>query len=573
MYTHSKTPFLVREKEMQREIESKNDLLSHKDKLIESKNVLIEQLREKSEELEALVNQCTGKYTDLEAVLQAERRYRQELLAEKERQYQLELERERSMAMQATAVVEELKAQLMEAEKSKTAGVSLIARESLAEEEHSMANDPTVSAIDPQIMEGDISISKALAGHSLQGDFSDSAGGGRAGGGGISSRFASGLHGPQGAVTGSGVSAGQQSSVPPLAEMVDRDRLPSLSLISKNPNATSAQGLAGLAGFGQGMPALPGAEGGGVTVGGREWWDDYKEIHECLVAITHLIHQSNTKIKELESKLRLEKTIADQEREVLHTARAEKAKKAEDTAMKSAALATLKSRYISPGVSLGDLADIAEGDLPSLRSLSKSSSKSASSKKWWDDYKDINVSLEAITHLRTFGPAVIKTLREVIRNGADVCYQGPDMKRPVLHTFIEKRLTECVEVCLETPHPIDFTITDGDGYTPLLLIARRSCYSTSKCVEILRLVLSRLERNPLKDKIDWGQKSKNGFDFVSIAADYQRLSRLFPIVRLEPYFRDQKRPIPLSVRIYETDWEDLGPDRRRFFDPEKGIRS
>eukprot|EP00796_Vickermania_ingenoplastis_P006265 gene6265-4514_t len=215
--------------------------------------------------------------------------------------------------------------------------------------------------------------------------------------------------------------------------------------------------------------------------------------------------------------------------------------------------------------------------LPSLNnSVSRGSSTSVRDRKGriksWERFMNASEALGALTTLRNFGPAAMKTLQDCIRDGADVCYQSSDMDRPVLHTFIERRLVSCVEICLKTPHSIDYTITDNDGFTPLHLVARKSCSSPLKAVKILKLILMRLESQPLLDNVDWSQKSRNGFDFINIAADYESLSLFWPLVRTLPFFKNLTEALTIGVRVHETDWEMLGPDKTIYFDPTKGIR-
>lgn len=189
------------------------------------------------------------------------------------------------------------------------------------------------------------------------------------------------------------------------------------------------------------------------------------------------------------------------------------------------------------------------------------------------ELQELNDELVAFALMRSFGPAAAKCLEECVRKGADVFFRGEHMNRPVLHTLIENRNIEGVKACLRSPYRIDFTTTDTYGFSPLHLVARRSCFSKAKAVEILRLIVERVETQPRFDKIDWGQETANGYDFISIAADYECLSLFWPLIRMIPYFCERKRPIPLKVRAHQLDWNELGPENCRYLDPVKGIKN
>lgn len=205
----------------------------------------------------------------------------------------------------------------------------------------------------------------------------------------------------------------------------------------------------------------------------------------------------------------------------------------------------------------------------SLSHLSNEREKSAG----WTRYTVASEGLSELSTLKRLTQATLKAVEQCIEDGADVCYQSDDMSRsPAFHRFIEQREVKFIKACLQTRHPIDFTITDPEGFTPLLLLARKSCSSPSKSVEILRLVVRRLETHPLLDNVNWGQKSPNGYDFCNIAADYECLSAFWPIVKTQPFFAYRREPIELRVRIHAGDWTDLGFDNKPFFDPVKGFR-
>lgn len=116
----------------------------------------------------------------------------------------------------------------------------------------------------------------------------------------------------------------------------------------------------------------------------------------------------------------------------------------------------------------------------------------------------------------------------------------------------------------ETKGAIDFTVVNSTGYSFLHLIASSVYVSEDDdAAAILLLLCERIERHP-SDLIDWGQRGVGGSEFIVAAAQHQRLSVFYPIVKDMPYFGDQTTPIPLRI-VWRWDWEALGEENQREF--------
>lgn len=166
----------------------------------------------------------------------------------------------------------------------------------------------------------------------------------------------------------------------------------------------------------------------------------------------------------------------------------------------------------------------------------------------------------------------VALVQKCVANGADICFHYPDSYWPIIHRFIFAGNVECVAACLQTPHPIDFTCTDRYKCTPLHFICRNSLDNKKSEVEILKLVLDRLENRRETDIVNWGQENSVGMDFLHHAVFSERLSVVWPIVKERlPYFKNHSYPIPIHCKIYRSDWNQLTEDEQQQFDPLSGF--
>lgn len=163
-------------------------------------------------------------------------------------------------------------------------------------------------------------------------------------------------------------------------------------------------------------------------------------------------------------------------------------------------------------------------------------------------------------------------VQNCVKNGADVCFHVPGSYWPILHRFIFAGNVECVAACLKSPNPINFTCTDRYKCTPLHFICRNSLDNKKSEVEILRLILDRLDSGLNSDSVNWEQQNSVGMDFLHHVVFSERLSVVWPIVKKRvSYFRDHSFPIPITCRIYRSDWNQLTPEEQQQFEPHAGF--
>eukprot|EP00796_Vickermania_ingenoplastis_P007069 gene7069-5007_t len=133
----------------------------------------------------------------------------------------------------------------------------------------------------------------------------------------------------------------------------------------------------------------------------------------------------------------------------------------------------------------------------------------------------------------------IEGVKRCVEEGADILYHAPKMRKPLLHLLVEVGAAELVKACLTSPHPIDFTTTDQNGFTPLqcVFIDKRSAEDVHLMFTIF---LDRLETHP-EDTMDWGKRNKSGYDLLTMAAHSGVLSVVWPLLkeRQVPFFSQQ----------------------------------
>lgn len=176
-----------------------------------------------------------------------------------------------------------------------------------------------------------------------------------------------------------------------------------------------------------------------------------------------------------------------------------------------------------------------------------------------------------------------RTVLPYIQQGADVNYYlVPQVYRCILHECIRRGSIDVLDVIFtHVVGPLDFTVPDRDtrhvftiggrGYefaSPLLFLCEYEHCSHDRVAAVMQRIVHRLETHP-NDIMKWDQKSREGRDFVSSAAFYQRLSLFWPLIKHLPYFADATTPFPLSSRVWAWDWEMLGAEEQKNFTIEK----
>lgn len=147
-------------------------------------------------------------------------------------------------------------------------------------------------------------------------------------------------------------------------------------------------------------------------------------------------------------------------------------------------------------------------------------------------------------------------LRQYVEEGADVLLPVGHCRNSIFFQMVEMSNIKAVNVCLTTSRVMDFTIRGSKGENPLQAACQGSiadCDTTT----LLSAMIYRIECHPL-DIVDWRQKDSLGRDFLAIAAQFQKLSVVWPLVSNVPAFSDEILPIPLRHDIvWEVDWNQL----------------
>lgn len=157
----------------------------------------------------------------------------------------------------------------------------------------------------------------------------------------------------------------------------------------------------------------------------------------------------------------------------------------------------------------------------------------------------------------------LSLLKRLILDGADICGNNPKLWIPLLHTFVGDEKVEVIKVCLDwTPNVMDFSVVGKDDKTVFhhLLINT----SREQTIEILKIIVRRLETHP-EDRVDWKYVDLNGYNFISLAARYQKLSAVWPIILDQPYFSDQVEPLSLCGTVWKWDLDCLNEEEKQCF--------
>lgn len=159
-----------------------------------------------------------------------------------------------------------------------------------------------------------------------------------------------------------------------------------------------------------------------------------------------------------------------------------------------------------------------------------------------------------------------RAIARLVAGGVDICFRKPS--RLVNCTTLEGmiRLGDAVGVCacLATPYAVDFTIEDEDFNSTVLHLVCDKSLSDEDTADMLRAVVTHVEHHPL-DLINWRQTDRDGREILSYAAEYQKLSVVWPIVQRMPHFADLTEPLPLTGLTWEWDWVALGEEEQQYF--------
>lgn len=150
-------------------------------------------------------------------------------------------------------------------------------------------------------------------------------------------------------------------------------------------------------------------------------------------------------------------------------------------------------------------------------------------------------------------------IKHCISCNADVLY-NPGNANPTLHWCILKGHADALEAMLDTMGNIDFTVEGVAEQPPFhcvcLHFPDEPPHATEEIVRMTTLIIKRLESHP-SDQVNWGQKNRDGNDFLTIAARRGVLADLYPLVKTQPYYAGAPGPQKLMYMPSGDDWERL----------------
>lgn len=168
--------------------------------------------------------------------------------------------------------------------------------------------------------------------------------------------------------------------------------------------------------------------------------------------------------------------------------------------------------------------------------------------------------LAALCEQTGWDPSPAAVRRLVVEDGADVCARSNSARSRILHKLVEAGRVEAVKACLETPRAVDYTLNSNSFGSSVLHVACEGHLPATTNAALMRALVYRLETHP-QDMVDWGQLNRDGRPVMGVAARYQRLHCLFPLVQHVPFFADMTERSRLDV-VWRWDWEALEEEER-----------
>lgn len=152
-----------------------------------------------------------------------------------------------------------------------------------------------------------------------------------------------------------------------------------------------------------------------------------------------------------------------------------------------------------------------------------------------------------------------------VKDGADVSALHSS-KMPILHWYIREGAVQCVQACLTTQLNVDFRVSFRRRKSPFHLLCEVTPVNVA--VEILALLVQRIKTH-VGDKLSLSLIDCNGYDFLSCAAHFGKLSDFWPLVRGLVFYMSAAKPIAIKSKAFLWDWRKLG-DQQRCFDLKLG---
>lgn len=152
-------------------------------------------------------------------------------------------------------------------------------------------------------------------------------------------------------------------------------------------------------------------------------------------------------------------------------------------------------------------------------------------------------------------------VEKCVEKGVNLFFFHPWLGSTILSYIITETPITFFRAALNSPEPLDFTTVDNSGRTILHTICLLPDSAAPK--EYLEALLERIELNP-GDTVDFTQTTREGDDFLSLAACTKRVSLFWPIISSFPYFADKMQPIQVKQCVCLSDWSALSStDRER----------
>lgn len=136
---------------------------------------------------------------------------------------------------------------------------------------------------------------------------------------------------------------------------------------------------------------------------------------------------------------------------------------------------------------------------------------------------------------------------------------------PVLHYLLFKCRVKVATMCIQkSPYPIDFTTTDMQCHFTVLHWACEDLISDDGTREVLQCIVDRVSREGSQDLIDVLATDPLGRSVLDCAADNQKLSLVWGLMKRLPGFTSRLQPFALR-KVWRWDWKALGPEAQRRF--------
>lgn len=152
-------------------------------------------------------------------------------------------------------------------------------------------------------------------------------------------------------------------------------------------------------------------------------------------------------------------------------------------------------------------------------------------------------------------------ISDLLSKGANPCVVHKELKCSLLHLFVKNLWVDAVDACMRSLAPIDFTIVDFEGCTPLLLLNNQ--LNSVKGHSILVLLISRIAQGRLNDLVDWSQTDPDCKDFFCLIAENKKLHVVCPLLKKGSFFTGDTK---LTLRtVVASDWNLLSDDEKIHF--------